>query len=156
MQSSKHGKELNQFCPTSSNDDLLLLFCYKLFFYGWNPFITAQNSMRNVTVWIRTFPSRRVLTVLFCRTLSQNNPSLCVKTEHNKDGADATVYVWLLFTDICPRNLTYSVASSLTVTGSVFMQRRRLFLRHIFAIYLKNTGIKLSSREKNAQFFVCI
>ena len=44
-----------------------------------------------------------------------------------KAGAIATEYVWLLF-QFCYRNQTYNVASAPTMTGSVSMQRFRLFL----------------------------
>ena len=50
------------------------------------------------------------------------------KSELVTAGADATVYIWLLFTYIWAKNQTYTVASTLTVTGSVFISRCRLFL----------------------------
>ena len=66
-------------------------------------------------------------------------PTLCQKYSESRPKnrayhcyrAVATVPVRLLFTytvNIWPRNQTYTVASAPTVTGSVFMQRFRLFL----------------------------
>ena len=58
--------------------------------------------------------------------------NLLMKTEHIKAGADATVFVHIYLIYIETRHvlLLHLTVSAPAVTGSVFMRRFRLFLRH--------------------------
>ena len=73
-------------------------------------------------------------TVLYTVQYSTHCPksilNLCIKTEPVTAGAEATVYVLLLFTYtyVWPRNQAYYVPSAPTGSGWVFMRRLRLIL----------------------------
>ena len=82
--SSLRGKELNQFCPPNSRDDLSFLsLLYKSFFicnYASNYLTTETVGLLSCLIQYSTYS-----------------------------------YIW-------PRNQRYTVASALTVTGSVFYE----------------------------------
>ena len=50
------------------------------------------------------------------------------KTKTVTIGAEATVYVWSMCQIYANKSLTYTVASSSTVTGLVFMQSGRVYV----------------------------
>ena len=107
----------------------LLLIKYKNKGFLWKTF-SAGIILERFRFPASGMPTSEMSGIEKFQHCAKHNLIICIKSSTYTAGADATVYVWLLGTYIIcsKRNHLFTVASTPTMTMSVFMQRYRFVL----------------------------